>query len=52
MVRDLNVQDLAFVINVGDLIYPVPAVPPVIERIDGDTRLRLSPTSSPVVLMP
>ena len=52
VVRELNGQDLAFVINVGDLIHPVPAVPAVIERIDGDTRLRLSPTSGPVVLTP
>jgi len=27
VVRDLNARDLAFVVNVGDLIHPVPAVP-------------------------
>ncbi len=27
VVRDLNARDLAFVINVGDLIHPVPALP-------------------------
>jgi 3',5'-cyclic AMP phosphodiesterase CpdA len=27
VVRDLNSRDLAFVVNVGDLIHPVPAVP-------------------------
>ena len=32
VVRDLNTHDLAFVINVGDLIHPVPAVPGLYER--------------------
>lgn len=32
VVRELNGQDLAFVINVGDLIHPVPAVPDLYER--------------------
>ncbi len=27
VVRDLNTRDIAFVVNVGDLIHPVPAVP-------------------------
>ena len=27
VVRDLNSRDLAFVINVGDLVHPVPAIP-------------------------
>ncbi len=27
VVRDLNARDLAFVVNVGDLIHPVPALP-------------------------
>jgi len=32
VVRELNAQDLAFVINVGDLIHPVPAVPNLYEQ--------------------
>ena len=27
VVRDLNARDLAFVVNVGDLVHPVPAIP-------------------------
>ena len=27
VVRDLNSRDLAFVVNVGDLVHPVPAIP-------------------------
>ncbi|MCP3664160.1 MAG: serine/threonine protein phosphatase [Gammaproteobacteria bacterium] len=29
VVRDLNTRDLAFVINVGDLVHPLPAIPDV-----------------------
>ncbi|WP_282607770.1 metallophosphoesterase [Pelagibius sp. Alg239-R121] len=32
VVRDLNQRDLAFVINVGDLIHPVPAIPELYEQ--------------------
>ncbi len=27
VIRDLNARDLAFVVNVGDLVHPVPAIP-------------------------
>ena len=27
VIRDLNTRDLAFVVNVGDLVHPVPAIP-------------------------
>ena len=32
VIRDLNERDLAFVINVGDLIHPVPAMPDLYEQ--------------------
>ena len=32
VVRDLNARDVAFVVNLGDLVHPVPAVPGLYER--------------------
>ncbi|MEE2981364.1 MAG: metallophosphoesterase [Pseudomonadota bacterium] len=35
VIRDLNTRDLAFVVNVGDLVHPVPAIPDLYARAAG-----------------
>jgi len=32
VIRELNARDLAFVVNIGDLVHPVPAIPDLYEQ--------------------
>lgn len=52
VVRDLNRRDLAFVINVGDLIHPVPAVPELYERAAARFHEQVAHLKHPLYLVP
>lgn len=52
VVRELNGQDLAFVINVGDLIHPVPAVPVLYEQAAARFHEQVAELRHPLYLTP
>ncbi|NQV83111.1 MAG: metallophosphoesterase [Rhodospirillales bacterium] len=52
VVRDLNQRDLAFVINVGDLIHPVPAVPDLYEQAAARFHEQVAKLTHPLYLTP
>ena len=52
VVRELNGQDLAFVINVGDLIHPVPAVPALYEQAAARFHEQVTDLRHPLYLTP
>lgn len=52
VVQDLNRRELAFVINVGDLIHPVPAVPELYERAAARFHEQVADLRHPLYLVP
>ena len=52
VVRELNGWDLAFVINVGDLIHPVPAVPVLYEQAAARFHEQVRDLRHPLYLTP
>ena len=52
VVQDLNRRELAFVINVGDLIHPIPAVPELYERAAARFHEQVADLRHPLYLVP
>ena len=52
VVRDLNSRDLAFVINVGDLVHPVPAIPDLYQRAAAQFHEQMAELKHPLYLTP
>jgi hypothetical protein len=52
VVRDLNARDLAFVINLGDLVHPVPAVPSLFEEAAARFHEQVSDLKHKLYLVP
>jgi len=52
VVRDLNARDVAFVVNVGDLVHPVPAIPDLYERAAARFHEQVADLRHPIYLTP
>ena len=52
VVRSLNARDLAFVINVGDLVHPVPAIPDLYKRAAACFHEQVKELRHPLYLAP
>ncbi len=52
VIRDLNARDLAFVVNVGDLVHPVPAIPDLYARAAAQFHEQTDKLKHPLYLTP
>ena len=52
VVRDLNQRELAFVIHLGDLLHPVPAIPHLYARAAALFNQQISELRHPIYLLP
>lgn len=52
VVRDLNARDLAFVIHLGDLLHPVPAIEALYERAAAQFNDQIAALRHPIYLIP
>jgi len=52
VVRDLNARDLAFVVNLGDLVHPVPAIPHLYEAAAARFHEQVAQLEHPLYLTP
>lgn len=52
VIRDLNARDLAFVVNVGDLVHPVPAIPDLYARAAAQFHEQTNKLKHPLYLTP
>ena len=52
VVRSLNARDLAFVVNVGDLVHPVPAIPDLYRRAAACFHEQVAELRHPLYLAP
>ena len=52
VIRDLNTRDLAFVVNVGDLVHPVPAISDLYARAAGQFHDQVKDLKHPLYLTP
>ena len=52
VVRDLNTRDVAFVIHLGDLLHPVPAIPHLYERAAACFKEQVAELRHPLHVLP
>jgi len=52
VIRDLNARDLAFVIHLGDIVHPVPALPDLYEMAADCFRAQIAELRHPLHLVP
>ena len=52
VIRDLNTRDLAFVVNVGDLVHPVPAIPDLYAAAAAQFHAQVKALKHPLYLTP